>query len=140
AIDLRYGVLRDIADKVFSGQPIDCSMGFVNVIWQGDANARALQCLARTNSPPEVLNVTGPETLAVRDLAIRLGERLSKPPIFTGREAATAWLSNPSKSIEWFGLPTVSIDKMLDATANWVSQGGASLGKPTHFQTRDGKY
>ena len=140
AIDLRYGVLRDIADKVWNEQPVDVTMGYVNVIWQGDANARALQCLGKTSSPPEILNVTGPECLSVRDLAERLGDLLGKTPQFVGEEEPTAWLSDASKSIEWFGPPTVSLEEMLVATAEWVRQGGASLGKPTHFETRDGNY
>ena len=140
AIDLRYGVLRDIADKVWNEQPVDVTMGYVNVIWQGDANARALQCLGKTSSPPEILNVTGPECLSVRDLAERQGDLLGKTPQFVGEEEPTAWLSDASKSIEWFGPPTVSLEEMLVATAEWVRQGGASLGKPTHFETRDGNY
>lgn len=140
AIDLRYGVLRDIADKVWNEQPVDLTMGHVNVIWQGDANARALQCLEKTASPPAVLNITGSECLSVRNLAERLGELLGKTPVLTGEEAPTAWLSDASKSVEWFGPPSVSIDEMLRATAEWVRRGGESLGKPTHFETRDGKY
>ncbi|MBD3675193.1 MAG: NAD(P)-dependent oxidoreductase [Planctomycetaceae bacterium] len=140
AIDLRYGVLRDIADKVWHEQPVDVTMGHVNVIWQGDANARALQCLEKTAAPPSILNVTGPECLSVRSLAERLGELMGKTPIITGEEAPTAWLSDASQSIEWFGPPTVSVDQMLEATADWVTKGGESLGKPTHFETRDGKY
>jgi len=140
AIDLRYGVLRDVADKVWNEQPVDVTMGHVNVIWQGDANARALQCLEKTSCPPTILNVTGPECLSVRTLAERLGQLMEKTPHITGHEASTAWLSDASKSMEWFGSPTVSIDEMLQATANWVMRGGESLGKPTHFETRDGKY
>lgn len=140
AIDLRYGVLHDIAAKVHRSEPVDVSMGFVNVIWQGDANARALQCLGRTESPPAILNVTGPDCLSVRNLAERLGVLLGKTPILTGEETETAWLSDASKSVEWFGPPTVSLDEMLQATAHWISRGGESLGKPTHFETLDGNY
>jgi nucleoside-diphosphate-sugar epimerase len=140
AIDLRYGVLHDLATKVYRGLPLDVSMGYVNVIWQADANARALQCLTHAASPPEILNVTGPEILSVRNLAERFGVLLQREPIVTGEEAETAWLSNASKSIEWFGPPTVSLEEMLQATAEWIARGGKSLGKPTHFETRDGNY
>lgn len=140
AIDLRYGVLHDIARKVWTGEPVDLTCGYVNVIWQGDACARALQCLARTSTPPAILNVTGRETLAVRALAERLGELLGRAPQFTGREAPTAWLADAGRSIDWFGEPTVGIDRMLEATAAWIRRGGASLGKPTHFESRDGRF
>jgi len=140
AIDLRYGVLHDIATKVYRGESVDVSMGYVNVIWQGDANARALQSLTHTSSPPEILNVTDPECLSVRNLAERFGVLLEREPVITGKEAETAWLSDASKSFEWFGPPTVSLDDMLQATADWIVRGGESLGKPTHFETRDGNY
>lgn len=140
AIDLRYGVLHDIATKVHRGQPVDVSMGYVNVIWQGDANARALQCLSHTASPPEILNVTGAETLSVRNLAERFGVLLEREPVITGEESATAWLSDASRSFDWFGTPAVSLEEMLQATAGWIARGGESLGKPTHFETRDGNY
>ncbi len=140
AIDLRYGVLHDVATKVFRGEPVDVSMGYVNVIWQGDANARALQCLAHTMSPPAAMNVTGRELIPVRQLAERFGELLGKPPAITGTETSTAWLSNASQSFDHFGEVTVTLDEMISATADWVQRGGNSLGKPTHFETRDGKF
>jgi len=140
AIDLRYGVLHDIASKVWRGEPVDVTMGHVNVIWQGDANARALRSLARTSNPPSVLNVTGQECLSVRSLAQRFGEQLGRQPIITGQEASTAWLSNASKSFDWFGEVTVPIEEMIEATACWIREGGISLGKPTHFETHDGKF
>jgi nucleoside-diphosphate-sugar epimerase len=140
AIDLRYGVLHDIAQKVMQGEPVDVSMGEANVIWQGDANARAIQCLARTESPPVALNVTGRERIGIRDVGERLGALLGRKPRITGRAGKTAWVFDASRSYEWFGAPAVSIEEMLEATAHWVAQGGATLGKPTHFETRDGKF
>ena len=140
AIDLRYGVLCDVATKVATGKPVDVSMGAVNVIWQGDANARAIQCLAHTASPPVALNVTGLDRVSVRWLAQRFGKHLNCEPIITGKEGETAWLWNASRSYELFGPPTVSLDEMIEATADWVRRGGAILGKPTHFEITDGQF
>ncbi|MEN3940420.1 NAD-dependent epimerase/dehydratase family protein [Prosthecobacter sp. SYSU 5D2] len=140
AIDLRYGVLHDVAQRVAQGQPVDVTMGHANIIWQGDANARAIQCLERTACPPPALNVTGLERVSIRAVAEQFGSLLGKPAVITGSEAPTAWLFDASRSYEWFGPPTVTLEEMIHATAQWVRQGGASLGKPTHFETRDGNF
>ncbi|MCA9050867.1 MAG: NAD(P)-dependent oxidoreductase [Planctomycetaceae bacterium] len=140
AIDLRYGVLHDVARKVWTGTPVDVSMGHVNLIWQGDANARALQCLSHVSSPAAVLNVTGPERLSVRELALRFGELLGRDPVIVGNETSTAWLSSAARSCELFGEPTVSLDRMMTAVAEWLKHGGASLNKPTHFESRNGSF
>lgn len=140
AIDLRYGVLLDIAQKILRGEPLDVTIGHVNIIWQGDANARALQCLRHAASPPFVLNVTGAETIAVRELAHRFGKAFGCEVIIVGEEAPTAWLSDASRSNQLFGPPAVSLDQMMAWVAAWVQRGGATLGKPTHFQTRDGNF
>lgn len=140
AIDLRYGALHDIATKVWRGEPFDVTTGHVNVIWQGDANARALQSLARVANPPEVLNVTGRECISTRWLAGRFGELFGKQPLVTGREAPTVWLADASKSLAWFGEPTVSLEEMISMTADWIHSGGDSLGKPTHFEAHDGRF
>lgn len=140
AIDFRYGVLLDIAQKVFNGEPVDVTMGNANVIWQGDANAQAIQCLGQAASPPFVVNVTGPETLSTRALAQRFGELFGKEALITGEEAQKVWLSNSAKAQRLFGYPTVSVDQMLYWVADWVKQGGQTLGKPTHFEERDGKF
>lgn len=140
AIDLRYGVLCDVAQKVAQGQPVDVTMGAANVIWQGDANARAIQCLTHTASPPMALNVTGIDRVSIRWLAGRFGELLGREPVITGTEGSTAWLWDASRSYELFGPPTVSLDEMIAATAEWVRRGGKTLGKPTHFETTDGRF
>lgn len=140
AIDLRYGVLVDIAQKVLSGEPVDVSMGYVNVIWQNDALEHTIQALPRASAPPFVLNVTGPEILKVRDLAERFGDRFGKAATIVGEEAPTAWLNEARKAHGLFGKPSVSIDEMVEWVATWLESGGETLGKPTHFQTRDGKY
>ncbi|MBB5037849.1 NAD-dependent epimerase/dehydratase family protein [Prosthecobacter dejongeii] len=140
AIDLRYGVLHDVAQKVAQGLPVDVTMGYANVIWQGDANARAIQCLNHTTQPPCALNVTGLERVSIRHLAEEFGRLFGRAPVIVGEEGATAWLFDASRSYEWFGPPTVTLEEMIAATAQWVSQGGQSLGKPTHFETRDGKF
>jgi nucleoside-diphosphate-sugar epimerase len=140
AVELRYGVLVDIALKVAAGEPVDLAMGWLNCIWQGDACARAIQCLEHTANPPKLLNVTGPEKLSVRQLATELGQRLGRAPVFTGTEAGTAWLADASESLRLFGPPTVSVARMLDLIAAHVRRGGKLLGKPTHFEARSGKF
>jgi nucleoside-diphosphate-sugar epimerase len=140
AIEPRYGVLRDLADKVWRGEPIDVTMGHVNIIWQRDANAIALRALAHGAVPPLVLNVTGPQTLAVRDLATRLGAQLGRAPEFTGTEQGTALLSNAARCVELFGPAETTVDQMIATVADWVKQGGASLNKPTHFAEREGRF
>jgi nucleoside-diphosphate-sugar epimerase len=140
SIDLRYGVLHDLAKNILSSHPIDLSMGYVNLIWQADALRHILRSLGYVTAPPEILNITGSEVLKVRDLATALGHRLDKTPVFTGQESLSAWLNNPKKSHRIFGKPATPIHAMLDMVAEWTKAGRESLGKPTHFQTRDGQY
>jgi nucleoside-diphosphate-sugar epimerase len=140
AVELRYGVLLEVARKVAAGQPVDVRMGHANVIWQGDANAVALRCLTMASSPPSILNVTGPETLSIRALAGRFGELLGRAPVIEGKEEPTALLSNASKMMARFGAPTVSVDQAVEWVAHWVKSGGATINKPTHFETRDGRF
>lgn len=140
AIEPRYGVLRDIADKISSGGPIDLAMGRVNVIWQRDANAVALRALRHCAVPPLVLNLTGRPAYPVRWLAVELGRRLGIEPVFRGTEADSALLSDASRCEALFGPPPVEIEEMLDYVASWVAQGGRSLGRPTHYESREGKY
>lgn len=140
AIDLRYGVLHDIARAVCAGEPVDATMGSVNVMWQGDVNAVTLRSLRHCSSPPDVLNVTGPETVSVRWAAHELGRRLGRTPVITGEEAPTALLSNSARCMARFGYPTVPLERMLDWTARWVAAGGPSHGKPTKFEQRGGVF
>ncbi|WP_339804249.1 NAD-dependent epimerase/dehydratase family protein [Paenibacillus sp. FSL R5-0744] len=140
AIDLRYGVLLELARSVREGLPIDITMGHANVIWQGDANEIALRALLRCSSPPNVMNITGPETLSLRWAANEFGRKLGIEPIFTGAEAPTALLSNAAKAAATFGYPRVSLAEMIDWIGDWVGQGGETWNKPTHFQEREGKY
>jgi len=140
AIDMRYGVLHDIARAVWEERPVDVSTGHVNVIWQGDANALILRALAHCTTPATALNVTGPETLSVRALAEQFGELLGKSVSFSGQEAETAWLSDSSTATALLGEPATPLSSMLAWTADWISRGGESHGKPTHFETRDGQY
>lgn len=140
AIDLRYGVLHDIARKVKDGAAIDLSMGHVNVIWQGDACAQALRCLRHCTAPTSPLNVSGPETLSVRSLAAAFGERFGRTPVLAGSEAPTAWLTNTAEAQRLFGRPLVPLETMIDWVADWVAHDRPSLGKPTKFENRDGRY
>ena len=140
AIDLRYGILLDIAEKVYAEEVISLQMGSVNVIWQGDANAIALRAFAHCQSPPLVLNVTGPETVSIRYLASCFSTLFNKPPRFEGEETATVLLSNASRCHQLFGYPRISLGQMIEWVAEWVRIGGTTLRKPTHFEVRDGKF
>jgi nucleoside-diphosphate-sugar epimerase len=115
-------------------------MGHVNVIWQGDANAQAIQCFSHAAVPPFVVNVAGPETVSVRALAHRFGELLDRTPVFAGQEAETALLSNAGRAHRLFGYPTVALERMIEWTADWLQRGGRLLNKPTGYETRDGRY
>jgi uncharacterized protein YbjT (DUF2867 family) len=140
ATELRYGVLVDLATKVFNNQPIDLAMGNMNVIWQGDANAMAIASLIQASSPAFVLNVAGPELLSVRTVCEELGELMGKKPEFVGTENADALLNNGQLGHRLYGYPRVPVGVLIRWTAEWVKAGGASLGKPTHFEARDGKF
>jgi len=140
AIDMRYGVLHDVAQKVLAGQPVDVTMGHVNVLWQGEANEQALRLLAHCTTPTSPINVSGPEVVSVRAIAHELGRLLQKKATVTGAEAPTAWLVDTSAAQKLFGAPAVPLATMLQWQADWVARGQPSLGKPTHFETRDGKY
>jgi len=139
AIDMRYGVLHDIARSIVERRPIDLAMGHANVIWQGDACDWALRMLAHCTTPTSALNVSGP-VVRVRRIAEGLGARLGVAPIFAGSEAPTAWIADCRRAFARFGPPQVGLDTMLDWTADWIARGGGSLGKPTHFEVRDGRY
>ena len=140
SIDLRYGVLLDIGQKVFSGQPVDVRMGAVNVIWQGDASSVCLRALSLCSAPPAILNLTGPEILPVRWIARRFGHHFGVEPVLEGTESENALLNNAAKCQKLFGYPAVSIEQMIEWTAQWIQAGGATLNKPTHFEARDGKF
>ncbi|MDQ0338575.1 nucleoside-diphosphate-sugar epimerase [Caldalkalibacillus uzonensis] len=140
AIDMRYGVLLEIAKSVYEQKPIDLTMGHVNVIWQGDANEMALRALKICTSPPTVLNVTGPELVSIRWLAERFGEMFGVRPEFVNEEADTALLSNASKAHRIFGYPRVSLRQMMEWTAEWVHADGEIYNKMTNFQEREGVF
>jgi nucleoside-diphosphate-sugar epimerase len=140
AIDMRYGVLRDVADAVFNRRPLDLRMGYADVIWQGDANEQSLRLLAHCTSPASAINITGPAHVSIRWLAKEFARRFGRDAQLTGTESDTAWLLDTRLAQQLFGPPSVPLQTMIDWVADWVSRGGASLGKPTHFEARDGKY
>jgi nucleoside-diphosphate-sugar epimerase len=140
AVEMRYGVLIDIGKKVLGGEPVDVTMGAVNVIWQGYANEVILRSLLHATPEPFVLNLAGPETLSVRQLATAFGQHFSVEPQFTGTEAQAALLSNSAKCMRLFGYPDVAPAELIEWSAGWLKAGLPLLGKPTGFQKRDGKF
>lgn len=140
AVDVTYGVLLDIAKTVKEGRAVDLRMGYVNVIWQGEANEFALRCLSHCSVPPLIMNVTGPETASVRHIATAFGKLFGIEPVFKNVEENTALLSNASECYRLFGPQKVTLDQMIRVIAQWIDAGGKILGKPTHFQEREGKF
>jgi len=140
AVEMRYGVLRDLADKVLAGKSIDLASGHFNCIWQGDANEMAIRSLDLVSSPPAAYNLTSANVLSVREVATRLAELLEKAPHFSGTESETALLGNTTKLRAKLGDPATPLEAMIRWTADWVKRGGRGLGKPTHFEVRDGRY
>jgi nucleoside-diphosphate-sugar epimerase len=140
ALDVRYGVIHDLAKTIWEGQPVNRTVDYFNAIWQGDANSQALQALPLCSSPPTILNITGPEKISVTATAELLGRLLNKPVSYTGKPGPTAYLNNPARAQRLFGHPRVPLVNVIHWTAEWIKQGGRSLGKPTHFEVSDGKY
>ena len=140
AVEMRYGVLVDVASRVWSGLPVDLTMGYFNCVWQAYANAVALMSLDLASNPPAILNVTGPECVSVRQLARRFGELMGKKTVFKGQEADTALLNNASRCHKLFGHPEIALDTLIEWTARWVMAGNEIWNKPTHYETRDGKF
>ena len=140
ATELRYGVFLDVAQRVWSGQPIDLNMGYVNQIWQGDANAYLARSFPLCESPARVLNLTGPDLLPVRDVALKLGALMGRAPAFEGEERPTALLGNSRALFDLMGLPRTSSDEMMEWVAAWVMNGGPTLGKPTRYEARNGQF
>lgn len=140
AVDLRYGVLYDMAEKILSSTPISVTTPVLNCIWQGTANEIALRGLLHASAPANIVNVTGPEMLSVRKTARKLAKLLGKEAIFEGEEGNDAYLNNAGKSIQLFGYPSVSADTLIEWQVQWLHNGGRGLGKPTHFEERKGNY
>jgi nucleoside-diphosphate-sugar epimerase len=140
AIDLRYGVLRDVAEKIVASKPVDLTTGYANVIWQRDANSVALRAFAHCASPALVLNLSGPRPLSIRQAAERMGEMAGVDPVFAGQESDSALLVNCARAVEMFGPPPTSTGEMIEWVTGWVQQGGRSLHKPTHFEERTGQF
>lgn len=140
ACEPRYGVLVDIAQRVWNNEPVDVSMGFFNIIWQGDANAMTIQSFDHASTPPWFVNITGPERLSIRDTAQKFGERLGRDVDLTGAETDTALLSDSSQAMGLFGRPRTEVETLMGWIAEWIRRGGENLGKPTKFESRDGKF
>jgi len=140
SVDLRYGVVVDVATKVLTGEPIDLAMGYANVIWQGDVNNAVLRALDHAAAPPFILNLTGPEIVSIRKIAEEYGRLFGKKPILQGSEAENALLNNASQYVKLMGGPTVPVDRLIALAGDWVKRGQRLLGKPTHYEARDGKF
>ncbi len=140
SVELRYGVLVDVAAKVYRGEPVDVTTGFANVLWQGDVCDRALRCLPLADSPPKVLNVTGPETISIREVAHEFARLFGRDVRIAGEENGLGYLSNAAEATALFGEPSVPLERIIEWTAHWIRLGGEDLGKPTHFETQDGRY
>lgn len=140
SVDLRYGVLHDIARSIWEGRPVDNTVGYFNVIWQGDANANALRALELADSPAAILNVTGPETASVEKTALLLGRLMNREVTFKGTPGDRCYLNDSAKMCRCFGYPSVSLDQMIRWQADWIVNGGVSIGKPTHFEVNNGKF
>lgn len=140
AVEMRYGVLVDIATKVYNNEPVDVTMGYSNVIWQGDANAMILQTILHCKSPAFHINITGSELVSIREIAFKFGKLMNKTVTITGAENETALLGNADLSFKLFEKPKIALDKILVWTAKWIESEKRLLGKPTHFEVRDGKY
>ncbi len=140
AVDLRYGVLFDCADKIMKGEPISLSTPCFNFIWQGSANEIAIRGLLHATAPACIMNVTGPETVSIKKAAIELGKYLGKEPIFENNPGTDAYLNDASLAMETFGYPAVSAKTLIRWQAEWLLDGGRTLGKPTHFEERKGSY
>jgi nucleoside-diphosphate-sugar epimerase len=140
SVEFRYGLLVDIAVKVLRGEPVDVTTGYANVVWQTDALNTSIQALDLAAAPAVPLNVTGPDTLSVREVAARFGELLGRPAHIVGQESDTAWLNNAARAHRRFGRPATSLETMLGYVAAWLASGGAVWDKPTGFEKRDGNF
>ncbi|HPS52265.1 MAG TPA: NAD(P)-dependent oxidoreductase [Phycisphaerae bacterium] len=140
ALDLRYGVICDIATKVFNGQPLDITTGYANGIWQGDACDQIIRSLSLASAPSTILNVTGPELFSIRQVANQFGEIFGKTPIIEGQENGLGYISNAAKANGLFGYPSIPLEQVIKWVAAWIQAGGENIGKPTHFETQNGKY
>jgi len=136
----RYGIIVDLTSRILNGEPVDLTMGAVNLIWQRDANDYIIRSISLAKSPPTILNVTGPDTVLVRQLAEQIGKELNKKPKFTSREAQTALLSNASFCFSMFGYPQTTLDEMVSIIVKWVASGKMVLNKPTKYDIRNGKF
>lgn len=140
SIDMRYGVFHEVASKVHRGEPIDLAAAHVNVIWQGDANAQAIRALNHCTVPASPIIISGPETLSIRSLALSIGRRMNKEPLFVGEEGHHCCVVNAGLAADLFGYPVVPVERMVTWIADWVAGDKGSWGKPTHYDTRDGVF
>ena len=136
----RYGIIVDLARKILKGEPVDLTMGAVNLIWQRDANDYIIRSISLAKSPPAILNVTGPDTVLIRQLAEQVGQELNSKPEFVSKESQTALLSDASFCFSMFGYPQMGLEEMVSFIVKWVASGKTILNKPTKYDVRNGKF
>jgi nucleoside-diphosphate-sugar epimerase len=140
AIDLRYGVLFDIANWVRNGEAIDLSTGHANVIWHGDVNNQILRAFLHCETPSAPLNIGGPECTSVRAMANAFARRFGKEPVYINEEQDTAWVNRTDLAARLFGYPVVPLDRMVDWVADWIDRDMPRYDKPTKYESRDGRF
>lgn len=140
AVDLRYGVLADIAQTVAAKEPVSISTGHVNVVWQGYANEVVLRSLGRATPDVFRINLTGPEVLSVEAVARQFGELLSQEVRIMEEPHDEALLSDATRCIAMFGPPSIDAQRLIELQADWILSGLPLTGRPTKWAVRDGKF
>jgi len=136
----RYGIIVDLTSKILNDEPIDLTMGAVNLIWQRDANDYIIRAITLAKSPPTILNVTGPDIITIRSLTEQIGDTLEKKPKFVSQEAPSALLSDASYCLSMFGPPQTTLEQMVAMITKWLTAGKKTLNKPTKYEIRNGKF
>lgn len=139
SIDMRYGVLQEIASWVLQGREIPLETGRVNIMWQGDAINQFGRLLKHCEIPTTPINIGMPEPVSVRDVAGLFGNIFGLEPTFIGEERECLSV-NCGEAAKLLGNPVVSLEVMVGWVAEWVKSGKPILGKPSKFEVRTGVF